>query len=210
MSEEVVEYELTRVNRNDEDYSNTSGDLNSVDKSIIERLTSNSFKFSSERRLDNISKDLNKMFDIYNQKYGTNLTSESLENIIERTLTFKQIDIDKIELIKQNFLYNYAKYMKFKLIVTLFKTIEKNIDHIASLPPVMDGVDVSQVLSIEKLWYWLDKVNQLIEEFKSDDFDKIMMSLTEDFDENTVKEEDVNKYLASIFQSVKDSLKEEK
>lgn len=207
---DIKEYELTDPNEVEEVQVENVTDLSVLDREIINNIRT-PYKTSKEQRLEETTQNLNKVFEIYNRKYGTDLSAESLEALISRMINLSSIDNNKIEYIKENFLYNYGRYLKFKLIVTIFKTIEKNIDHLVSLPLVLDGVDAMQIATIDKLWYWLDKVNTLIEEFKTDDFDSLMRSLQpeESDKEDDISAEDVNKIIGNIYNQLKNELKGE-
>lgn len=119
---------------------------------------------------------LKNALDAYNQKYGLNLTAQSLTENLRVASFLSRNDKNINDLVQRGILGNAADHLYFKTLVSLYKMIDKTIQNVTT-SEYAEQFSLESMAIIDRLFAWLGQLDQLKERYKMFDFDKTMQKL---------------------------------
>lgn len=125
---------------------------------------------SSDQDVDKLLED---SLQAYNDKYGLSLSPETLKEHIQMASFLNKKDKGALELVQQGIVANSAEYLAFKAILTLYKMIDQTLSNVMQ-SEMMQDVSMESVVLVDKVFSWVQQLEEMKEKYKIYDFDSSM------------------------------------
>lgn len=173
MDESYVEIEELASSISDSMDFMTTDDIAENLRNIIqgESISStNNFNNSNDQDVDKLLED---SLQAYNQKYGLNLTPETLKEHIQMASFLNKKDKGALELVQQGIVSNSAEFLYFKSLMTLYKMIDHTLNNVLQ-SEMMQDVSMDTLVLVDRVFSWIQQLEGMKEKYKIYDFDASM------------------------------------
>jgi len=138
--------------------------------------------------------------DKYNEKYGLDLDIKSFSEHLSMAAFVSKKDREILGVVQKSIISNSAEYLYFKSLVSVYQMIDRTIQN-ALHSEYMANFSMESFVVIDRLFSWLQKLEELKSKYKVHNLDSTMSKLLET--EKEIDTTELNKTYSLVQQLAK-------